>query len=291
MGHTRLGIIPKSQSWTAVVTSLSDWQRGPEGGAHGIGAANVVDRTAVAAVAEQTLEAAHRGLEQAKDDPGLRFTVFLLTQVALAARKQDWQRPLADLGLRLSDEATLVDLTAEFQGVVDDWVAEHGRLSDFSEMAQRAAGEALAALVAPRAHTLFGDSGEELRLAVRSVSTRKGFADLGQVFFGRFMAGFLNFYLSRITASRLGHGPLQQVGDISAFNKALTAHCEQSARVVRDFAGQWYSKTEFEGGISPQNIGGFVAVALAKLQEELRQQQYSRDRPASADDSSSDETE
>lgn len=280
MGHTRLGVLPKTQSWSAVVASLAGRQRRSEGGSGGAG---VLDQREIARLADKTLDAARGGLERAKDDPGLQYTVFLLSQVALASRQEDWEKRLADLGLRLSDDATLFDLTVEFQAAVDDWLGERNYRSDFSEMAQRAAGEALVALTSPRAHTLFGDSGENLRLAVRAFSTRKGFSDLGEAFFGRFMAGFLNFYLSRVAADRLGHGPLHQVGDLTAFNKLLLAHCEQSAHIVRDFSGQWYSKTEFESGISLDNTGGFVAVALAKLQDELRQQQRGQEPSTSTD--------
>ncbi len=55
-------------------------------------------------------------------------------------------------------------------------------------------------------------------------------------------------------------------------NGALQTHCEQSARIVRDFCGQWYSKTEFTEGIDPENTARFMAVALDKLRKELGQQ-------------------
>ncbi len=154
-------------------------------------------------------------------------------------------------------------------------------------MAVRAATDALTTLAAPRAHTLFGETGEELRMAVRPLSTKAGFAELGQVFFGRFISGFLNFYLSRVTAAHLGAERLQQVGDITTFNRALDAHCRESARIVRDFAGQWFSKTEYQQGISLDNTGGFVAIALGKLQEELRLQ-GAGSTPAGGEDQHSD---
>ena len=240
------------------------------------------DRDGVATVADKTLQAARGGLERAKDDPGLLYAVYLLTQVALASRAKDWRQELTRLGIRLGPGATLLDLTAEFQGAIDDWLARRRHRSDVSEMASRAATEALASLAAPKAQTLFCDSGEELRLAVRTLSTKAGFAGVGQAFFGRFISGFLNFYLSRVTAAHLGEGRLQQLGDITAFNRALEAHCRESARIVRDFAGQWYSKTEYQQGISLENTGGFVAVdAPAAQRHEFRAQAAARAlRPA-----------
>jgi hypothetical protein len=279
VGHTRLGNIPKSQPWTAVVATFAGGTGDGAGGGAGRGDEGTgtsldqpLDRAGVAAIADQTLQAARGGLERAKEDPGLQYAVYLLAQVALASRGKDWQRDLTSLGIRLDTNATLLDLTAEFQGAMDDWLARRRYRSDVSEMASRAATEALASLAEPRSQSLFGDSGEELRLAVRALSTKGGFSDLGQAFFGRFVSGFLNFYLSRVTAGQLGQGRLQQVGDITAFNRALETHCRESARIVHDFAGQWYSKSAFQPGITLENTGGFVAVALTKLQEELRLQ-------------------
>src|SRR2546429_186006 len=86
-----------------------------------------------------------------------------------------------------------------------DVVAElTGGPTDVSEMAQQAAGEAVAELVAPRAANLFGSGQAELQEAVRTLSTKVGFSDLGQRFFGHFTSHFLNFYLSRVTAGQVG---------------------------------------------------------------------------------------
>jgi hypothetical protein len=63
--------------------------------------------------------------------------------------------------------------------------------------------------------------------------------------------------------------------DVAEFNNALRAHCDQSARIVRDFCGEWYSKTEYEKGIDLENTSRFVAVALKKLRSELEQQKAS----------------
>ena len=86
------------------------------------------------------------------------------------------------------------------------------------------------------------------------------------------MSRFLNFYLSRVTAGRVGGDRLRQVGELTRFNQSLDDHCHQSARIVRDFCGQWYSKTEFQQGISLENTSGFMAVALRKLRDELERQ-------------------
>lgn len=263
MGHTRLGSIPKTQKWTAIVARIAGEQPPTTQG--------MIDAEVIR-VAHQTLDAAQVGLEKAIDDAGLRYTFYLLTQIVLAARHRDWQERLLGIGIHLSEDATPFDLTTEVQNAIDNHIAAHGRPTDISEIAQKAAGEAMATLAGPKAVTLFGSGRDELKRAIRELSTKSGFAQLGQIFLGRFMARFLNFYLSRITAAHVGGERLHQVGDLSQFNELLKTHCEQSARIVHDFCGEWYSKTEFREGINLDNTSRFMAVALKKLQDELKRQ-------------------
>lgn len=260
MGHTRLGTIPKSRKWTAVVAELDKLE----------GAALPDERKfseSIAAIAGRTLDAAEAGLNKAANERGLRYAFYLLSQLALSSREESWPQALKKIGIDLSEDSSVFDLTLELQSAVDRHISMYSRPSDISEMAQRAIGEAVSALAASESVTLFGSGREELQRAIRPLSTKKGFSELGQVFFARFMSRFLNFYLSRLTAGRL-----PQTGAVSSFNKALQTHCEQSARIVRDFCGEWFSKTEYLEGIDLDNASGFVAVAMKKLQLELRRQ-------------------
>jgi hypothetical protein len=269
MGHQRLGDIPKSKKWSSVVEAVVG--EGVPAGAPG----SLVQ--AVSDVADLTIDATGAGLHRAIDDPGLRFTFYLLTQIVLAAREPDWQKRLGDLGIRLSADSTLFDFTAEFQDAVDRYLASHGPPTDVSEMAQQAAGQAVTQLAGPNAKTLFGSGAAELQDALHKLSTKAGFARLGQRFFGCFMSRFFNFYLSRLTAGQVGGPRLGQVGELTHFNELLEQHCNQSARIVHDFCGEWYSKTEFQHGIDLENTSRFMAVALKKLQGELEKQREGHD--------------
>lgn len=265
MGHTRLGKIPKSRKWTAVVETISGNKNDVT-----LPTEDIVEN--IEQIAKQTLEAAEGGLQIALNDLGLQYTFYLLSQIALASRADDWQLRLANLGIQLTPDSSFQDLAVEMQSSIDDFIFSRGKSSDISEIAQQAAGEAISELTANRAVTLFGGGADELRSAVRRLSTKKGFSELGQKFFGNFMSRYLNFYLSRITASQVGNKFFPQIGDINRFDDALRLHCEQSARIVRDFCGEWFSKTEFKEGIDLENTSRFIAVAMKKLQSELRQQ-------------------
>src|ERR1700688_4983069 len=98
MGHTRLGEIPKTRKWNELVRQVA-----------GLGLTGEVATAAVkmSAIAAQTLDAAQKGLDRATDDPGVRYTFYLLTQVALASRTSDWEGALREHGISLSNDSTV----------------------------------------------------------------------------------------------------------------------------------------------------------------------------------------
>jgi hypothetical protein len=265
VGHTRLGLLPKTQKWKDLVEQVTGTRIVGEFGS----AALYVEE-----LAAQTLDASEKGLAHAAHDSGVLYAFYLLTQIAQASRSSNWEAALAQHDIHLTDDSTIFDLTVEVQAAVDDHLRKtRTGTTDLSEMAQQSVGEALMSLGRAETGNLFGGgAGADLRKAIRSLSTKKGFGELGQRFFGRFISRFLSFYLSRATAAAVGGPRLRDLGDISEFNEALQHHCEQSARIVRDFCGDWYSKTAYQEGIDLGNTARFLAVAVKKLRSELAQQ-------------------
>ncbi len=115
MGHVRLGTVPKSQPWRAVVSAVMGGVHEPGGGpstgtSTGTGASETGQKRPelegqVAEIAARTLEATEAGLAKALNDEGLQHTFYLLTQLALASRAADWRERLEPLGLRLPADA------------------------------------------------------------------------------------------------------------------------------------------------------------------------------------------
>ncbi len=94
MGHTRLGEVPKTHKWNELVEQIS--------GSTLTGNVATAD-VRVGTIAAQTLDATQKSLKKAATDPGVRYTFYLITQVALAARATDWERALGVHGIRLSE--------------------------------------------------------------------------------------------------------------------------------------------------------------------------------------------
>lgn len=250
MGHVRLGTLPDTAPWRRVVGLIAE--------------------DTVAQVATATTQAALRGLALARDDDGLIHSVWLLSQVAFAARQPDFADALGEADIFVAAEPTVLDLACGFSAAVDRHLRLTAGRTDIGELAQLAAVEALAGLLGQRASTLFGTTPEDVRRAARELSTRQGFATLAHDFFARFVQRFLTFHLGRELSQHVGgNGRFADPAAHNAFVAELEVHCREVAGVVRDFAGGWYAKAHLEGGITPVKARNFTRYALTKLEGEL----------------------
>ena len=254
MGHLRLGNLHKTRRWKQVVGML-------DSGA------------ATEDIASESLQAGENAFAEAAQDTGFKYTVWLLTQVTLAAREKDFLGGLAKIGLDVPEQPGLFDILGAFTKHVDSHLDKQKARTDISEMCQLAAVEALSEECLERSGTLFGTTPETVQDAFKELSTQKNFAFLARDFFSRFTYRYLNYFLSREVPKHVGlTDNLPNIDAHTSFNKALALYCKQSAEIVREFAGGWYSKTAHETGITQDDAGGFAFVALGKLASELKRE-------------------
>src|SRR5512132_4440239 len=128
MGHLRLGTLPATREWRQVVELLDS-------------------SSDAAPVAAAAASAAHEGLALAKRDPGLLEAIFLLTQLPLAARTNDYAGTLRTCGLDVGDSPSLLDLRSAIAQAVDPRLDPQGGRTDLGEMGELAALETLMSVV------------------------------------------------------------------------------------------------------------------------------------------------
>ncbi len=252
MGHLRLGKLPQTKPWREVV-ALIDAE---------------VDASGIAAA---TLRASDSGLDDAANDPGLIHTFWLLTQVPIAARDTQFGAALRRLGMDVSDEPEVFEIVAAYTEAIDKHLLNVGGRTDLGELAQLVGAEALAAFGHDRSRSLLGESPATVQRGFRELASGTQFAAVGQDFFARLVHRYLNSYLSRELSNHVGAARrFQTIEDHSAFDEALRRHCGETAIIVRDFAGDWFGKHAYRGGITERKVGAFLAIAIEKLRGELR---------------------
>jgi len=252
LGHLRLGTLPDTAPWRRVVALIAEGADAP-------------------AVAAATTQAALDGLDRAQNDVGLCSSLWLLTQIVLAARQPNFTRALRAAGLSVPEQPDLFTVVGAFSDAVDRQLRQTSGRTDVGEMAQLAAAESLTALLSERTATLFTESPQDLKSVVHGFSTQSGFETLGHDFFARFSRRFLTYHLSRELSSHVGgNGRFASPEDHDRFVDQLGMHCRQAALIVKKFAGGWFSKQQRQGGITLLKTRHFANYALTKLRQELR---------------------
>ena len=138
-------------------------------------------------------------------------------------------------------------------------------------MGQLAVVETLTSLIGDRSTSLFGTTPAEVQQAVHDFSTKKGFSTLAYDFFSRFTQRYLTYHLGRELSNHVGgNGRFANPAEHTEFVSQLATHCREAAIIVREFSGGWYSKANFEDGISETKARKFVNFALKKLRKELK---------------------
>jgi len=253
MGHIRLKRLPSSKPWQQVVALLNG-------------------QADIDAIAAQSAEAAEHDLSAAANDPGLVHAFWLLTQIPIAARQTDYLNQLRQIGLQISDNPSLLEITGAFSRAVDEHLKQSGGRTDLGEMAQHAAVESLTTLVGRDLPGLFGPSAQDVQSALRRLGTTDRFSVFARDFFSRVVRKSLGYFLSRELSNHVGRGEkFSSIHEHTAFNEALDLHCREASRIIKEFAGGWYGKTQFlEKEISRDRAAAFAHVAFKKLRSELR---------------------
>ena len=252
MGHLRLHELPRTRKWDQVVDLIKS-----DGDA--------------AEIAAASLDAADRGFRQAAEDEGVARATWLLTQLPLAAKDPNYVERLAALGVDVSGAPSLIELVGAFTDAIDSHMRQSGGRTDLGEMAQMAAAETLTSVLGQRTQSLFGTSAEDVRRELAGLATKKQFGDLARDFFASVTRRYLGFFLSRELSNHVGGDRrFANISEHTDFNNALDLHCRQASKIVEDFAGSWFSKTNWEEGITPDHAKRFAWVALKKLRAELK---------------------
>ena len=252
-----MGRLPKTRRWNAVVTLLEE---SPE---------------QTATIAYRTALAAERRLRELATDPSLTYCFWLLTRLTWVARGDNFARDAGRLGLRADAASSTVAFISHVSDVARAELNRHPESGPFSELASLALRRTLSETVGEYTPSLLGSTVDELRQAFRAHATERRFGALARRYFGDFLARTLRYFVDKELPNHIG--PTHALAGAERaieFKTALDTHARQTARIMEDFAADWYGKHNWEsrGEISRDEAASFVAHALRKLRSELRRE-------------------
>jgi hypothetical protein len=225
-------------------------------------------------VAAASIYAAEKRLRELRDDPSLAYCFWLLTRITAATRETDFRGALASLGLDTRGGQSTLAFIAQVSDHLRYTLASETHSGPFTELSSLALRKTLTTAIGEQQGVLLGGSVDQLQAALRPYATEAQFGVLSRRFFADFLSRTLRLVVERELSNHVG--PDQTLNSISAsldFTRAMDSHTFQSARIVEDFAGDWYSTHNWQSGnrIERADVQRFIAVALRKLRTELQQ--------------------
>lgn len=247
MGHERIGVLPKTKRWRAIVAEIA--------------AVNALPSD-VAQIAKHTLDALGSRYANLATDPSVKKAFEFLVEMARSAAGQ---HGAVDIGQK-SALSVVADLTTHLGG--------EGSL-ETAEIAKRAAADAIgiwARETATSQEELFPENASSNRW--RGLGTGAGFCELSRLFFSRFTERYLCYFLDREASAAL---PTLQAR--AQFSQELQHHVAdvskysfETAQITQSFAAGWYNKYASKTRPTNKQIRDFLSYAFSKLREDLRRE-------------------
>ena len=253
MGHIRFGKMPKSRKWEQVVELLGN------------------EYGNVASLAQATLHATKSILKALNNDVGIQNSFWVLTQLTLKAKSKEYLQALKSIGIDISpDSQDTLSFTADLSSNLTELIKKSETETVFSEIARLSCLSVISDVLSSQTPNLFGNDLSDIQDIFRTYSSKQNFAELSKNYFAEFLSRSIKYFISTEAYNHVGDKlRFKNVAELSDFENALTTYCRQSARIVQEFAGGWYSKTEYEKGIGFEEVTKFIPVALKKMYKEL----------------------
>ena len=254
MGHERVGLLPKTERWRTLVASI----------------AGVTGESDAAVLAARTTELLRTQLRNVQADEGVQAAFHYLVLLGFAARDPGTaQGQLKTYGINVPESPTPLDLVRALR----EWVGAHSENSDNSELATRAAGEAICGWFEENrtgSRALF-QKHENAFDIWHGAASGSGFCELARKFFARFTERHLNYYLER-EASAVARS--MESRDALARNlkdhvDRVSKHAFETAKITQSFAAGWFNRRRDERSVSGEEIEGFLRLAFGKIRDEL----------------------
>ena len=257
MGHVRMSLLPTSQKWRNITQQIAGMQ---------------VSDTEVADIAQQTIQNVRNRFRHIMQDSGVLVTFQFLVNLAIASREENPQERLLDIGIDLPDSPTPLSVTE----AVNAYVAPKRASFEYSEIAQKAAGDAISIWYREnqtQTLSLFEPLEDPFEVW-RKAGNGAGFCELSRLFFAKFTQRYLEYFLEREASAALGdiNKRIEFEQRLEEHVDSISVHAFETAEIIQRFAAGWFNKYATEGVPSEEEIEDFLSYAFAKIRDALQRE-------------------
>ena len=253
MGHERVGALPRTKRWRVVVEGIAD--------------AAAADGD-VQELANATLRNVRTRLRSIPGDSGVIAAFQFLLSLSLSASTGVDPESLGDLAIDLSTNPSPLSLA----NALGRHVSDNRQSAEYAELARKAAVDAIVQWTERETRQLSFTGEHELASEVwRRASDGSGFCEVTRLFFGKFVERYLNYFLSREASSQVVNTEARErlATRLQEHVDGVSQHAFETSRITQSFAAAWFNRHTRDGMPSAEEIAGFIAHSMSKLNEEL----------------------
>ncbi len=257
MGHERVGYLPKTKKWRAVVRQIGEF---------------TADAGTVSEIADQTTKNVISRFGNISKDSGVLAAFKFLILFSHSAGRRDPNDFLKTKGIDLSKDFSLIQLSKEIKDYVEantdskeySAFANNSLISAFSQWAQENKGQ-----------KSFDFSDQKNSFDEwRGVSGAGGFCELTRSFFANFIENYLKYFLQREASARI-----ENLSGRDEFDKSInkhvvdvSKHAFETAKITQSFAAGWFNKNVRDRVPTDSKIQGFISYCFQKINSEMQRE-------------------
>ena len=252
MGHVRIGFLPHTRQWNAIVDQLSSYDN---------------DANAVALIADRTLDAVRKEYDGLQYDESVRKAIEYLATIVVSSRQEDQIAYLQENGYSVDDNLSVFALTSSAKKMIQ---TEDGSL-ETNKLARDAAIQAV---------MLYYEKHSDGQLSLfqtennpfKTRGSGREFCELARYFFASFTEKQIRYYIDRAASSVIGdYDKYMHFSDtLTRQSMAITEHAFEISKIMQSFAAGWFNKHALDNLPSEDSVTDFLKISFGKVREELR---------------------
>lgn len=255
MGHERIGFLPRTKHWKAIIDQLAEFDDSDG---------------ALAQIANGTLNNVKKTYNSMPYDESVIKALKYLVTLSISAKKENQVEFLKEHGYVVDENLSLFSLVRSARSLI---TTENGSLES-----NKIVRDAILQTITAYERNNHDDQLSLFREQPSSVWSKIGsgaaFCELARSFFAAFTDRYLKYYLEREAASSINDYRSIEVFSkkLSEQAEAISNHAFETSKIMQSFAAGWYNNYAKDSIPSTKEIINFLKVSFGKIREELRRE-------------------
>ena len=255
MGHERIGFLPKTKQWQAIIHQLEKYSGDPE---------------AIWEIANDTLDCVRSSYKYIAYDESMVNAIRFLTTLCFSANSDSQAEYLNHQGFSVDTDLSLFSLMKS----AEKYIVTDIESLETNKMVQDSVMQALVTYKQTHETEQLSFTGLGPENIWQQTGNGAAFCEIARSFVAAFTDRQLRYYLERVAA-----GILSDYSQIVSFSRelttqtyAITSHTSDVSKLMQAYAAGWYNTYSTHAVPPDSDISRFLSMTFGKIKEEFRRE-------------------